>query len=149
MRSGNLLHWSVAILFLVFTACSSPQKESATLLIYGGTIYTVDTTQATVEAVAMKDNIILFAGVSRKQSNTKTNKRKLLDLEGKTMTPGLIEGHGHFMGLGYNEMNLDLMNTTSYQEIVDAVAETVKTQRPGNGSPGGVGIKANGQKCLR
>ena len=47
------------------------------------------------------------------------------------MTPGLIEGHGHFMGLGYNELNLDLMGTTSYQEIVDAVAEQVKKAAPG------------------
>lgn len=61
----------------------------------------------------------------------KIDATKLLDLEGKTMTPGLIEGHGHFMGLGYNELNLDLINTTSYQEIIDAVAEKVKTVAPG------------------
>jgi hypothetical protein len=35
------------------------------------------------------------------------------------------------MGLGYNELNLDLNKTGSYQEIVDAVAERVKTAAPG------------------
>ena len=32
--------------------------------------------------------------------------------------PGFIEGHGHFMGIGENKMNLDLMRTTSWDEIV-------------------------------
>ena len=47
------------------------------------------------------------------------------------MTPGLIEGHGHFMRLGYNELNLDLMNTNSYQDIIDAVKARVKVAKPG------------------
>jgi hypothetical protein len=131
MRLRNSLYYGVAIAFLFLTACQGPKKESATLLIYGGTIYTVDSTQAIVEAVATKDNIILFAGSLAEAEQYKNDQTQLIDLEGKTMTPGLIEGHGHFMGLGYNELNLDLMNTTSYQQIVDAVAEKVSTAAPG------------------
>ncbi|MCB0399661.1 MAG: amidohydrolase family protein, partial [Winogradskyella sp.] len=101
------------------------------MLVYGGTIYTVDSTSTTVQAVAIKDNKILYAGNLSEAEKYKTEKTKVLDLKGKTMTPGFIEGHGHFMGLGYNELNLDLMNTTSYQAIVDAVAERVKTAKPG------------------
>ncbi|WP_445381203.1 amidohydrolase [Robiginitalea sp. IMCC43444] len=116
---------------LILTACSKTEKESATLLIFGGPIYTVDTTQAVVEAVATKDNTILFAGSLEEARQYQTEQTRLIDLQGKTMTPGLIEGHGHFMGLGYNELDLDLMNTTSYQEIVDAVAEKVASAEPG------------------
>ncbi|EDP72284.1 Amidohydrolase 3 [Flavobacteriales bacterium ALC-1] len=101
------------------------------MLIYGGTIYTVDSTSATVEAVAIKNNKILFVGSLEEAEAYKNEQTEVIDLKGKTMTPGLIEGHGHFMGLGYNELNLDLMNTTSYQAIVDAVAERVKTAKPG------------------
>ncbi len=101
------------------------------MLIYGGTIYTVDSTSVTVEAVAIKDHKILFAGSFEEAKTYENERTELIDLKGKTMTPGLIEGHGHFMGLGYNELNLDLMNTSSYQAIVDAVAERVKTTAPG------------------
>ena len=101
------------------------------MLIYGGTIYTVDSTQTTVEAVAIKNNTIVFTGSLSEAEQFKNEHTQLIDLKGKTMTPGLIEGHGHFMGLGYNELNLDLMNTSSYQDIVDAVAERVKTAKPG------------------
>ena len=131
MYLKKLYYLSLSIGILMLSACVGPKKESATLLIYGGPIYTVDTTQATVEAVATKDNTILFAGSLAEAEQYKTDQTRLIDLEGKTMTPGLIEGHGHFMGLGYNELNLDLMNTTSYQEIIDAVAEKVKTAEPG------------------
>ncbi len=121
----------LTVIFLFLSACSSTEKESATLLIYGGNIYTVDTTQTTVEAVAVRENLILYAGNLEEAEKYKTDQTQLIDLQGKTMTPGLIEGHGHFMGLGYNELSLDLMNTTSYQEIIDAVAEKVKTSEPG------------------
>ncbi|SHF23552.1 hypothetical protein SAMN03080594_10330 [Arenibacter palladensis] len=116
---------------LLFPSCQGTVKESATMLIYGGNIYTVDITQPMVEAVAVKGNTILFAGSLAEAEQYKSDQTQLLDLEGKTMTPGLIEGHGHFMGLGYNELNLDLSNTSSYQEIIDAVAERVKTTAPG------------------
>ena len=101
------------------------------MLIYGGTIYTVDSTSTNVEAVAIKNNKIIFTGKLIEAEQYKNDKTELIDLKGKTMTPGLIEGHGHFMGLGYNVLNLDLMNTTSYQDIIDAVAERVKTAKPG------------------
>ena len=101
------------------------------MIIYGGTIYTVDSTQTTVEAVTTKNNKILFTG-SLAEAETYTNAQTTrIDLKGKTMTPGLIEGHGHFMGLGYTELSLDLMSTNSYQDIIDAVAERVKTAKPG------------------
>jgi predicted amidohydrolase YtcJ len=131
MRFQNTLLPRLLFVLLVITSCSNPKKTSATLLIYGGPIYTVDSTQTTVEAVATKGDTILFAGSLLEAEAYKTKETQIIDLQGKTMTPGLIEGHGHFMGLGYNELNIDLINTTSYQEIVDIVAEAVKTAEPG------------------
>lgn len=128
-RFSQLFYLAITLLF--FSSCSDANKESATMIIHGGTIYTVDANQAIVEAVAIKDNKILFAGSMEEAETFKNDQTELLDLQGKTMTPGLIEGHGHFMGLGYNELQLDLMDTTSYQAIVDAVAERVKDAQPG------------------
>ena len=131
MRLRDSFYLSAILTVLLISSCSGPDKEAATLLIYGGPIYTVDTTQTMVEAVAVKDNLILFAGSLEEAQQYKTDQTREIDLGGKTMTPGLIEGHGHFMGLGYNELSLDLINTTSYQQIIDAVADKVKTAEPG------------------
>lgn len=131
MNIKTSLFWSFVAGIFLLHSCQQEQKEAATLIIHGGTIYTVDSTQTTVEAVATKDNKILFAGSLEEAEVFKSEQTQIIDLKGKTMTPGLIEGHGHFMGLGYNELNLDLMNTTSYQEIVDAVAAAVEKAKPG------------------
>ena len=34
---------------------------------------------------------------------------EIIDLDGKTMIPGFIEGHAHIMGTGYNQKNIDLL----------------------------------------
>ena len=47
------------------------------------------------------------------------------------MVPGLIEGHGHFMGLGYAKMRLDLSAVSSYDELVDMVSGAVAEAKPG------------------
>ena len=129
LKKFRLKYISLLLVFLM--ACSNPKNEYATLIIYGGTIYTVDSTSTQVEAVAIKNNQIIFIGNLTDVEQFKNDQTEIINLKGKTMTPGFIEGHGHFMGLGYNELNLDLMNTTSYQDIVDAVAERVKTAQPG------------------
>ena len=137
MKFSNSIFWSSVISFLLLTACSGPKKETATLLIHGGPIYTVDSVQTKVEAVVTKDSIILFAGNLEEAEKYKNEQTQIINLEGKTMTPGLIEGHGHFMGLGNAELEIDLLNTTSYQEIVDIVAEAVKNAEPGEWIIGG------------
>jgi predicted amidohydrolase YtcJ len=131
MISRFSLLFTLAIGILFFSSCSDSNKEFATMIIHGGTIYTAESIQTNVEAVATKNNMILFAGSLAEAETYKNEQTQLIDLKGKTMTPGLIEGHGHFMGLGYNELRLDLMNTRSYQDIIDAVAERVKTAEPG------------------
>ncbi|MEH6762687.1 MAG: amidohydrolase [Maribacter arcticus] len=137
MKLSNSIFWSLAMILIMITACSGPKKEAATLLIYGGPIYTVDSVQTRVEAVVTKDSIILFAGNLEEAEKYKNEQTQVIDLKGKTMTPGLIEGHGHFMGLGNAELEIDLLNTTSYQEIIDIVAEAVKKAEPGEWIIGG------------
>lgn len=117
--------------FAVFSFRAENNSEMADLIIYGGTIYTVNEANPKVEAVAIKENLILFSGSMQDALRFKDANTEMLNLEGKTMTPGFIEGHGHLMGLGYNELELDLSKTTSYQDIIDLVEEAAKNAKPG------------------
>lgn len=114
----------------MFVACGK-KKTPADLIIEGGKIYTMDTAQPTVEAVAVVGNKIVYAGTQKGVAEYKGEQTNLFDLKGKTMTPGFIEGHGHIMGLGYNEMQLDLMDVKSYDEMVERVREAVAKAQPG------------------
>ena len=55
----------------------------------------------------------------------------MIDLQGALAIPGIIESHGHFNGIGQAKLGLDLMPTTSWDEIVAMVAEAVKKAKPG------------------
>ncbi len=122
------------ILFIIIAlvAFSCGEKQSpADIIISGGTIYTMDQNNPIVEAVAVANGKIVFAGNSAEVEKYKGEQTQSLDLQGQTMTPGFIESHGHIMGLGYNELNLDLMGTKSWDEIVNRVKEAVDKAQPG------------------
>jgi predicted amidohydrolase YtcJ len=117
------------IILIAFLGCS--HQTPADLIITNGKIYTVNEKQPVVEAVAVIGEKIVYAGTVSGVEKLKGEKTNIIDLEGRTMTPGFIEGHGHILGIGYNEMNLDLMNTSSYEEIVQRVKEAVAKAKPG------------------
>jgi predicted amidohydrolase YtcJ len=84
-----------------------------------------------VDAVAVTDGVIEFAGTDEGAKEWIGDKTNVINLEGKVMTPGFIEGHGHIMGMGYNELNLDLMGVASFEEMVLKVKEAADKLAPG------------------
>ena len=128
-KQDNMRKLLLLFLTAIVAACNTPQP--ADLVIYGGTIYTVDPTNPIVEAVAVSADTIRFIGDKKEAEKLIGSQTKTIDLEGKIMTPGFIEGHGHIMGLGYNEMNIDLMGLKNFDEIVDKVKAAVAKSKPG------------------
>ncbi|HEY5825636.1 MAG TPA: amidohydrolase family protein, partial [Cyclobacteriaceae bacterium] len=124
----RLVYFLFVICFL--TNCSS-KKQPADTVILGGKIYTANDLQPEVEAVVVRGEKIEFAGSEKEAREWVGEKTNVIDLKGKTMTPGFIESHGHIMGLGYNELNLDLMDVKSFEEIVEKVKEAVSKSEPG------------------
>jgi predicted amidohydrolase YtcJ len=120
-----------ALLIIFFFISCSDKTTPADTIIYGGTIYTMSATQPKVEAVVVSGTRIVFAGTQKEAMEYKGDNTAIIDLQGKTMTPGFIEGHGHIMGLGYNELNLNLSDVKSYEELVDRVKEAVAKAQPG------------------
>ena len=49
------------VIFILFSSCKN--KDYADLIIHGGTIYTVDSTNSKVESVALKDGLIYIKQV--------------------------------------------------------------------------------------
>lgn len=117
------------ILFLVLISCSG--KKPADLVITGGTIYTLDDAQPIVEAVVVNADTIAFAGTAKAAEEWIGDNTNVIDLAGRTMIPGFIEGHGHFMGVGFNELDLDLSGVKNFDEIVERVRIAASKAKPG------------------
>jgi predicted amidohydrolase YtcJ len=119
----------MAVSLLMYN-CSN-NADIADTIIHNGTIYTVDPSRPLAGAVATKAGKILFVGSMEEAGSFRGNQTKMIDLQGSTMTPGFIEGHAHFMGVGQSKLSLDLMPTTSYEELIQLVAAKVQTVESG------------------
>lgn len=121
----------ILVVLLFLGAACSEHPEPADLVLHNGTIYTMNEAQPKVQAVAIRGDRIVFAGTNEAATSYISSATKVVNLEGKTVTPGLIEGHAHFMGLGQFKRNLDLKEAGTYQELVDMVANAVEETPPG------------------
>jgi predicted amidohydrolase YtcJ len=75
---------------------------SADLVLKNGKIVTVDSMNSIAEAVAVKGNLIMIVGSNTKIEKVISNKTKVIDLQGKTVLPGLIDSHMHPGNYGIN-----------------------------------------------
>jgi predicted amidohydrolase YtcJ len=129
----KMLFEKVSLIILLIGASFSCTKKipPADMVVLGGKIYTASDKSAIVEAVAATGNKIVFAGAEKEARALIGSNTTVVDLEGKVMTPGFIEGHGHLMGVGYNELNLDFMNVKSFDEMIEMVRAAASQAPPG------------------
>lgn len=103
---------------LLITACGD--KENADLLVYNATIYTVDSSFSTAEAMVVKDGKILATG-TRAALEKKYKATETLDAGGKFIYPGFIDAHAHFVGYGSSLQRVNLVGAANWNECLDRV----------------------------
>ncbi|WP_222984823.1 amidohydrolase [Flagellimonas meishanensis] len=107
---------SLCLLFLV--ACNP--REKVDLIVHNANVYTVDGNFSKATGIAVKDGRFIAVGdhLEIQKSYEATEE---LDAQGKTIVPGLIDAHCHFYGLGLNQQVVDLVGTSSFEEILEKV----------------------------
>jgi predicted amidohydrolase YtcJ len=96
------------------------------MIITNGVVYTMDPQFAITEAIAIDGNRIIAIGTNEVIHKYKSENTIVIDAQGKMILPGLIDGHGHFLGLGNSLRSLDLRGTQSWTEILDSVKARVE-----------------------
>ena len=104
--------------FALLTGCS--MKTEADLILRNAKIYTVDENFSIAEAIAIKDGKILAIGGTRDVLDDYTA-TKIIDLKAKTIYPGFIDAHCHFVGYGLSLRQVDLKGTKSYEEVLSRI----------------------------
>lgn len=126
----------VALAVLLVAGCGDETPEPADLVLLGGRLVTLsedlDRAPAEAESLAARDGRIVFVGTDDAARNWIGPDTEVLDLEGRLAVPGLIEGHGHFWGLGESKLQLALESAASWDEIVAQVAAAVEDAQPGS-----------------
>src|SRR5690606_15617619 len=115
----------------LFAACAADPENPADLIIVGGTIYTADSAHWTAEAMAVKDGKVLYVGTRDSAMKYQGKATVIDDIAGATVIPGMTDARAHGLGLGEFLRDVDLLETTSYDEVIARVVERAKTTPKG------------------
>jgi predicted amidohydrolase YtcJ len=120
----ELIATAVIAAAAVAPAAADKMDDSPDLILYDGKISTVDANNSTVEAIAIRNGTIIARGGSRQVQALATKSTRLINLNGRRVLPGLIDGHLHGMRNAYHcftqTVRLDLV--TSRTEALAAYA---------------------------
>lgn len=119
---------------LLLMSASTAQQLPADLVLVHGHIITVDPKDSIVQALAIKNGDIIRLGTDEEVLSFIGNsaRTRIVDLQGRTATPGLIDTHAHIADGGVDEVyGVRLSDTTSIAEIVSRVNAKISKVKPG------------------
>ena len=121
--SGGSLEYVMRILAVMLMLASVGggvvNAQVADMLFSGGDILTMrGPAPEYVESLAVKDGTILFAGALADARRHVGPETKTVDLGGRTLLPGFIDTHGHFVYFGKNLVDANLFGCTDMADLV-------------------------------
>jgi predicted amidohydrolase YtcJ len=115
---------SFLLLLVLLTGCGF-RSEHADLVIHNARLHTLDEQGTIAQAVAIRDGRIVEIGAERQILN-KYAADRVFDAAGRSVYPGFIDGHCHFLGYGLNAQKVDLLGTKDWDKAVDRVVSHAK-----------------------
>ena len=110
MRKFNLFLCVLSLLCLISCHQKTNKETMADAIYVNGDIITMEVDSANyVEAVALKDGKIMFVGSKVEAEKLKGDSTKMIDLQGKTLLPAFLDGHGHFYNVGFTALCANLL----------------------------------------
>jgi predicted amidohydrolase YtcJ len=114
---------------LAAAGCAGKKTAPATLVLLDGDIYTVDPAVPTARALVITGNKITAVCASDKEARKYVGERtRVIDLQGKFVTPGIIDAHVHFAAAGalLEDANLLMVSDVTglrkeIQRVVDLI----------------------------
>ena len=134
MRLSLAVHAIATFFALIWSTIAFGQ--AADLVLTNGKIVTVNDQFATVQALAIKSERIVAVGRDADIDKFRGPATRLMDLQGRTVIPGLIDNHAHYMRAAeywHREVRLD--GVTSHKRAIELIQEKVrefKTRRMGS-----------------
>ncbi len=125
--------WLTLIASLVpLVGCDSGENpDAADLVLTNGKIVTMDPAVSEAEAIAVKGHTVLAVGSAEEMAAYVGSSTRTIDLDGQLAVPGFIDSHGHYMSLGHSKLILDLTKVSTWEEIVEMVAQAAADAEPG------------------
>ncbi len=111
-------------------------NSSVDLVLFNGKIITVDPSDSIAQAVAVKDGKILKVGKNSEISRLIGPQTEVIDLQGKCITPGIVDSHIHLLYYGHQFwdgfLNIRFPAVKSKSDLLNAIAQRAKTIHKGD-----------------
>ena len=99
------------------------EEVGADLVLVGGAILTMDPAAPTATALAVREGRIVAVGDGRAVQGWVGPRTRVIELGGRSVTPGLVDAHAHLYGLGASLENVSLRGAASPEEAAKRAAE--------------------------
>ena len=118
-------------LSLAWPAIASAQ--TADTILFNGKILTVDNDFSIRQALAIGDGRIVATGTSAAMKKLAGDKAKLIDLGGRTVIPGLTDGHIHGIRAALTfGTEVNWIGVPTLKEALEKIRQAAKAQKPGS-----------------
>ena len=94
-------------------------SEAPVTVYTGGPIFTMNPANDIVEALVVRDGKILAVGSRVDMLAAAGKNARVVDLGGKVLLPGLIDGHSHFPNGAYRELHMVNLNVPPLGKVTD------------------------------
>lgn len=119
------------LLLAVPTSTWADSPGPADLILHGGKVWTVDDAQPVAEAVAVQGNRIISVGTNESVLALRGDATQVLDLEGRLVLPGFIDGHTHFENAADWFFEVMVTGATQVEQVYDELRAAVERVPPG------------------
>ena len=126
------LHMRCFIVFslcLLFAACTPTNQADIVLL--NGKIVTVDSNFTIAESIAIRDGKILAVGSTDEIGKYIGRNTNSIQLNGKTVVPGLIDAHAHPVTASQSELNDTIPDVHSINELLNWIQNQAALKKAG------------------
>jgi hypothetical protein len=110
---------------------ASPVIRPADLVLRNGKIITVDRDFTIADSVAIAGERVAAVGPNAAMAAFMAPATRIIDLKGKTVIPGLIDGHAHMDREGLKNIFPSLGRVRSIRDIQDRIADLARQAKPG------------------
>jgi predicted amidohydrolase YtcJ len=127
----SLFRFFASACVVVAVRGAGAQQQRADLVLVHGEVFTVDSQHPRAQAIAVRGDRIAAVGSDAEIQRWVGSGTRVLDLRGRLVIPGFIDGHGHYTGLGESKLVLDLTKAQTWDDIVAQVRDAAKATKPG------------------